>query len=292
MLHKSVLLQEAIQYLHLQEGMTVVDGTLGSGGHSAEIVKRIGRQGKLIAIDQDPAAVERSRSVLKEFPQVFFYQENFRNLDNLLNNLNIHYVNAVILDVGFSSDQLEDAERGFSFEREGPLDMRMNPANRFTARDFIHDLSQEELEKVFRDFGEERWARRFAKAICRQREIKPIETTGDLVAAIRSANPFFDRKRHPATRVFQALRIAVNDELGALSEGLPSIWKRIQPGGRLVVITFHSLEDRIVKNQFREWGQAQEAVVLTKKPVVPSLFEIEDNPRARSAKLRAVEKKA
>ena len=301
MSHKPVLLQEILHGLHLKPDMIVVDGTVGSGGHAAEILKVIGPKGKLIALDQDPQGIERSRQALKDFPQASFYNENFRNLDKILDGLNISSVDAVILDVGLSSEQLEEGQRGFSFERNGPLDMRIDPESKVMARDLVNDLSQPELEKLLREFGEERWAKRFASAICRQREVRPIETTQGLVEVLQSALPIrfsspkvrrpFWMKRHPATRVFQALRVAVNDELGALAEGLPKIWKRIKFGGCLAVITFHSLEDRIVKRQFRVWKQMKEAVLLTKKPVVPSAEEIFENPRARSAKLRIAEKK-
>ena len=299
--HKPVLLQEALQCLDLKSGATVMDGTLGSAGHALEILKQIGSKGRLIGFDQDPAAIARCREILKDFQgQISLHPENFRNAGEILESLNIPALDAVILDVGLSSDQLEDAVRGFSFDRSGPLDMRMDPRAPNSARDLVNDLSEEELEKLFRELGEERWARRIAGNIFRERAKQPIETTDDLVRVIEEALPRRTRfrkgsrpvwaRRHPATRAFQALRIAANDELGALREGLPAVWRKIKPGGRLAVITFHSLEDRIVKFQFRSWAQTEGAVILTKKPVTATREEAAANPRSRSAKLRAVEK--
>lgn len=299
--HKSVLLKEAVDGLNLRSGMTVVDGTLGSAGHALEIVKKIQPNGKLIAIDQDPAAIERGKEKLKEYSQVFFQASNFRFLRNVLHSLNIPEVDAVIIDVGFSSDQLEDSERGFSYERHGPLDMRMNPELKISARDLINDLSQQELEKIFWEYGEERLGRRFAAAICEARISQSIETTTDLVQILANAlvpghkkkkanpRPGWARK-HPATKVFQALRIAVNDELNVLTDALPEMWASLRKGGRVAVIAFHSLEDRIVKHQFRRWSDQGLAKLITKKPIVPSEAEIHENPRARSAKLRIAEK--
>jgi len=280
--------------------MVVVDGTVGSGGHALEILKAIGSTGRLVALDRDPEAIERCRSLFQSYPQVSLHQANFRNAEKILDLLNIPSADAVILDVGFSSDQLEDENRGFSFDREGPLDMRMDPGDPVRARDLVNDLSQEDLEKIFREYGEERWSKRFARAIEYARTEHPIETTGDLVRVIQSALPrsligtkskrMPMLRRHPATRIFQALRIAVNDELNALSEGLARIWPRVKVGGRVAVITFHSLEDRIVKNQFRAWAQTGEATLIFRKPLTAQPEEIESNTRARSAKLRAAEK--
>ena len=299
--HKPVLLQEVLQCLNLKSGDIVLDGTLGSGGHALEILKRIGPSGRLIGLDQDTAAIVRCRETLKDFQgQISLHSENYRNAGNVLETLNIPALDAVILDVGLSSEQLEDAVRGFSFDRSGPLDMRMDPRASNRARDLVNDLSEDELERLFRELGEERWARRIAGNIFRERAKQPIETTDDLVRVIEQALPRRTRfrkghrpgwaRRHPATRAFQALRIAANDELGALREGLPVLWKGIKPGGRLAVITFHSLEDRIVKHQFRMWAQTEGAVLLTKKPITATREEAVANPRSRSAKLRVVEK--
>lgn len=290
--HEPVLLEEVLRLLDPQKGQVIVDGTLGSGGHAREILKRIGTSGRLIAIDQDPEAIERAKKVLKEFPQAVFIQENFSSLDEILRSLNLEAIDAVLLDVGVSSEQLEAPERGFSFLKEGPLDMRMDPRRAVMARDLVNGLSQEELEGIFRAYGEERWARRIAGTICRERIRNPVRTTADLVRIIEKAvpRPYLFRRRHPATQVFQALRIQVNEELDALKETLPKALKALREGGRMAVISFHSLEDRIVKQTFQEWGKMERVKILTRKPLVPTLEEIERNPRSRSAKLRAAQK--
>lgn len=298
--HRPVLVAESLTYLRLTPGQTVVDGTLGSAGHALEIAKVIGPGGRLIGLDQDPAAVRRSAERLKDYPGVSLHVENFRNLETVLDELNIPAVDAVILDVGISTDQLEDGARGFSFDRDGPLDMRMDPGARICARDLVNDLSQEELERLFWEYGNERWARKFARAICDARRCESIETTSALTGILEQTVPGRFRypkgrrpgwmRRHPATRVFQALRIATNNELAVLEEGLTAIWKRINPGGHFVVIAFHSLEDRIVKRMFRTWCFSKQASCLTKKPVTASAVERIANPSSRSAKLRAVEK--
>ncbi len=298
--HKPVLLAEVLAGLRLKPGDIAVDGTLGSGGHAMEMLKRIGPEGKLVGLDQDPASIERCQMMFNDAQNAFLFHANFSEFGKALDSLHIPSVNAVLLDVGFSSDQLEDPSRGFSFERSGPLDMRMNPEGRTTARDLVNRLPEEKLEKIFFEYGEERWGRRFARAICRERSKHFLDTTDDLVNTIGKSLPFGEKnkkghrpqkaRRHPATRVFQALRIAVNDELGVLERSLPRIWEKIRPQGRLAVISFHSLEDRIVKQQFRAWARAKEAVDITRKPIVPSREEVLDNPRSRSAKLRVVEK--
>lgn len=265
-----------------------------------EMLERIGPEGKLVGLDQDPASIERCQMMFNDAQNVSLFHANFSEFGKALDNLHIPSVNAVLLDVGFSSDQLEDAARGFSFERSGPLDMRMNPEGRTTAWELVNRLPEEKLEKIFFEYGEERWGRRIARAICREREKHFLDTTDDLVNTIEKSLPFDAKNkksghfqkanRHPATRVFQALRIAVNDELGVLERSLPRIWERIRPQGRLAVISFHSLEDRIVKQQFRAWARAGEAIDATRKPIVPSEEEVLANPRSRSAKLRVVEK--
>lgn len=309
MRHKPVLLREVLGCLDLKPGMTAVDGTLGSGGHSSEMLKAIGPTGRLIALDQDPASLERCRKRFEaegSLGQVTFCHENFENLDHELERLNVSQVDAVLLDIGFSSDQLEDGTRGFSFERPGPLDMRMNPNMEVPAKDLINHCSEQQLADLFWNYGHERFSRKFAKVICEYRARKPLETTQELVSALESALPYKIRKPdpsapgrgrgtkskiHPATRVFQALRIAVNRELDVLREGLPRIWNCVKPGGRLAVISFHSSEDRIVKHQFQAWIKGGEGVGITKKPIEASREEEISNPRARSAKLRCVEKK-
>ncbi len=299
MQHKPVLLKETLECLNLKPGSIVVDGTLGSGGHALEILKAIGPGGLLIGLDQDPEAIERCQNrILKDYPQKKLVNENFSRLDRVLDDLNVPAVDAVILDIGISSDQLSDPMRGFSFDLKGPLDMRMNPATIHKASDLINDLSETDLEKLFRENGEYRFAKRFAESICDQREKNPIQTTEDLVNVIDAALPRSMRfekghrpswaRRHPATRVFQALRIAVNNELGVLSEVLPIAWSRIKPEGRFAIISFHSNEDRTVKGFFRELRRTHQAVAVTKKPIMASRPEMLDNPRSRSAKLRAV----
>ncbi|MBN1687822.1 MAG: 16S rRNA (cytosine(1402)-N(4))-methyltransferase RsmH [Candidatus Omnitrophica bacterium] len=298
--HKPVLLQETLRLLALRSGDIVVDGTLGNAGHAMEIIKTIGLTGRLIGLDQDASSISRCQERLKPYPQATLHQENFINLDKILDSLNIRFVNAVLLDVGFSAEQIDDPERGFSFNHPGPLDMRMNVQQSMKARDLVNDLSEEDLAEIFYRFGDERRARKFAYAICQSRRQKPIETTEDLVGVLEGALPRslkFEKGRrpkharhHPVTRVFQALRIAVNDELGCLEKALPKIWERIGQKGRLGVITFHSSEDRIAKYFFRDLSQKRQAFLVTKKPVVPSRSEMLENRRARSAKLRVAEK--
>lgn len=290
--HEPVLLNEVLALLKPKPGQVVVDGTLGGGGHSRALLERVGAEGRLIGIDQDPEALERAKANLKEFPNVEFIHSHFSGLDEVLRALNLPSADAVILDVGVSTEQLEKPERGFSFLKEGPLDMRMDLSNPVTARDLIRDLSQEKLESLFRTLGEERWSKRIAAAICRRRVREPIVTTGDLVKIIQEAVPKPARfgPRHPAMRVFQALRIEVNQELRELEAVLPKALKVLKTGGRLAVISFHSLEDRRVKQAFRQWSKEGRAKLLTPKPVGPGEEEIRRNPRSRSAKLRVIEK--
>lgn len=299
MRHKSVLIEEVLRGLQLRPGDVVVDATLGSGGHSLEILKHIGPKGRLIGLDQDPAALERSRERLKAYgSQISWHLENFEHIDRVLDGLNISRVDAVILDVGFSSDQIEDTSRGFSFEREGPLDMRMNPDFETTASDLINQMNEKDLADLFWKYGEERRSRRIAKTIVERRVHQPITTTTELVATIEAAlgikrrigRPAYRPRIHPATQVFQALRIAVNRELEVLEQSLPKFWKYLAPKRRMAVISFHSLEDRIVKRQFRAWLDSDQAVLVTKKPVIAQEQERQDNPRSRSAKLRVAEK--
>lgn len=290
--HEPVLLEEVLALLKPQLGQVVVDGTLGSGGHAREILQYLGSQGRLIGIDQDPDALKRAKQNLQMYPQIEFIQDHFTRIDEILTGLNLPAADAVLLDIGVSTEQLEDARRGFSFLKEGPLDMRMDPGTPLRAQDLVNDLSQEDLEKLFRTYGEERWARRVARRVVRERATRPIETTTDLVRIVQEAVPrsFHFGPRHPAMRVFQALRISVNEELKALEEGLPKALQILCPGGRLAVICFHSLEDRIVKQTFRSWAAQAKVQILTRKPLGPKREEIERNPRSRSAKLRGVEK--
>ena len=291
-MHEAVLLKEVLALLRLQPGQIVIDATVGSAGHAREILKQIGREGRLIAIDQDPEAIQRAKANLRAFPQVDYVQANFSELDKILHSLNLLTIHAVLLDVGASSEQLEEGSRGFSFLKEGPLDMRMDSAGRVTAWDLVNHLSQKELENLFLTYGEERWSRRIARVICRERIRGPIQTTHELVGVIQKAVPrrFRFGPRHAAMRVFQALRIKVNEELKALETVLPKALRALSSGGHLAVISFHSLEDRIVKQTFRAWGEKGEVRILTRKVILPTPEEIQRNRRSRSARIRAIEK--
>ena len=259
-----------------------------------------------MAVERDAAAIARAKQNLASFGERFLpIQKNFRDLKKVLHSLSIPAVDGILADLGVSSEQLDDPERGFSFRWEAPLDMRLDPEGPLTAQDLIRRLSAEEMEKILRELGEERWAGRIAKAIARQRRVRPLKTTGDLVKVIQGAIPPYRTRIHPATRAFQALRLAVNEELSSLETFLRECPDLLKPGGRLGVISFHSLEDRIVKQMFREMssgcicpkdlpmcscGHRPEVRVLTSRPVMAGEREVSENPRARSAKLRAVEK--
>ena len=291
-IHKSVLLDESIKGLDLREDKPalVVDGTFGGGGHSLEILKRYPKT-KIIAIDQDLGAWERSKHKFVGFEEnIKFVNANFRQMDQFTEEK----VDAVLLDLGMSSDQFE-VGRGFSFKRDEPLLMTMKKdigPQDTTAKQIVNEWSEQSLEDIFLGYGEERFAKRIAKAIALAREEKKIETTFELVQVIESSVPSFYKKRkiHFATKVFQALRIATNDELRALQEGLEKGFEILKSGGRFSVIAFHSLEDRAVKNFFREKFRDKKAVLINKKPLVPTEEELAENKRSRSAKLRILEK--
>lgn len=290
MLHKPVLLEEVLRYLDLKPGMVVVDGTLGGGGHAEAMMDRIATQGLLVGFDQDEEAIERCRKRFHGNERVRICRTNFRNMEFALKELDISKVDAVLLDVGISSFQIDEGRRGFSFQKEGPLDMRMNSAEGLTAADLVNTLPADQLNSIIFEWGEERFARKITRAICDRRVKKKFETTQDLAEAIERAVPRRGRL-HPATRTFQALRIAVNDELGALEEGLKAGFSSLVPGGKMAVISFHSLEERLVKNFFRDKMRLSEGLLINKKPITPSLEEMHHNPRSRSAKLRVVEKR-
>ncbi|MFA7255374.1 MAG: 16S rRNA (cytosine(1402)-N(4))-methyltransferase RsmH [Candidatus Omnitrophota bacterium] len=300
MRHNPVLLQEVLEYLALKPGAVVMDGTLGSGGHSEEFLKQIGPSGKLIGFDQDPEAIARCRALFQEDPRVKLVHENFRNLEKVFPGLGVEGFDAALLDIGTSSEQLADAKRGFSFQTEGELDMRMNPEVGRKASELLAEMSEVELADLFYHYGEERNSRRFARVIVERRREHPIQTIEDLNQTLELALPAGMRfkkghrpswaRRHPATKVFQALRIGVNDELEALKEGMAAAFNHLMPGGRLGVISFHSIEDRIVKQQFRKWDDEECGNLIFRKPVVANRPEILNNPRARSAKLRVIEK--
>lgn len=290
--HAAVMVDEAFEYLNLKKGAIVVDCTIGAAGHSKKILEKITTSGKLIGIDTDREILDIAEKRLENFKGSYILKEtNFRDLDKALAELAISRIDAALFDLGVSSLQLNSRERGFSFNLEGPLDMRMGKGAK-TAYSIVNFLSRDELADIIFKFGEERYSRRIADAITKERRLKPIETTAQLKGIILRAVPGNKKwqKIHPATRTFQALRIAVNDELSALEAGLRKAIKLLSPGGRLCVISFHSLEDRIVKNIFKEAQKEGAIRILTKKPVCPSRDEIMINPRARSAKLRAVEK--
>jgi len=294
--HVPVLLREVLEYLDCQPNRIYVDGTVGSGGHARAILSRSSPTGRLIGLDWDGEAIHRAGENLTAFgKRVELRKGNYKDLSSVLGNLSIGAVDGILLDLGVSTEQLEDEDRGFSFLRDGPLDMRMSGEGGITARDLLRRLSVGEMSRILRLYGEERWANRIAKAVVRRRQTAPIRRTGELVEVIRKSVPARQGRIHPATRTFQALRIAVNEELHNLQTFLDRCSDLLNPGGRLVIISFHSLEDRAVKIHFRQWAKGAEEnppafSILTRKPVVPSCPEVLDNPKARSAKLRAVEK--
>ena len=296
-MHIPVLLQEVIENLSLKEGMTILDCTLGGGGHSREICSRIGRKGVLVGLDQDEASLAKVREGMKKCGCAFTaVNENFRNLDAVLEQMHIQTVSGILFDLGLREDQLSASGRGFSFRRDEPLIMTFSSKlsqGKLTAYEIVNAWSEEEIGRILKEYGEERFARRIAKGIVAHRKIDPIKTTKDLVHIIEKSTPIFYQKGrgHAARNTFQALRIVVNDELGALKEGLGKAAAMLTPGGRIAVISFHSLEDRIVKHFFKEMKETENFNSITKKPIVPGEAEIERNPLARSAKLRVVEKK-
>jgi 16S rRNA (cytosine1402-N4)-methyltransferase len=272
----------------------VLDATVGGGGHADEILKRIIPGGKLIAVDKDPAAVERTKKLFEGLGEfITFINKDFRDIDGIMGSLGISEIDGALFDLGMSSFQVDEEGRGFSFLKDGPLDMRFDPRWGYSAKDVVNGASREELAGIIKSCGEERHARLVARAICDARRKKRIETTAELADIIRKAvgGKYRGQKLHPAARTFQALRIYVNDELGALQDALGGTIKHLRPGGRVCVISFHSLEDRIVKNFFRDAAKRGELDIITKKVIRPAREEIRANPRARSAKLRAAEKK-
>ncbi len=305
--HRSVLLDECIEQLAIRPDGIYLDGTLGGAGHSREIAKRL-TTGRLIGVDRDETALAAAGERLAEFGgRVTLVHSNFKEIDAILDGLGISGVDGMLFDLGVSSPQLDDAQRGFSYLHDAPLDMRMDKKDRLTAREVVNEYPQDELRRILYEYGEERYAPSIAAAIVRRREEKPIETTLELVDVIRSAMPAkaLREKQHPAKRSFQAIRIAVNGELAAVEEMMARAIDRLNPGGRLCVITFHSLEDRIVKSAIAQaargctcppefpvcvCGKKPLVKNLTRKPIEAGMQELEENPRARSAKLRVAEK--
>lgn len=305
--HISVLLEESVKALDIKEDGVYVDGTLGGGGHSYRILAQCPKTA-LIGIDRDPEAIEAAKKRLSEFSgRVTFVNRNFGEIKDILNELGIEFINGAVLDLGVSSYQLDNAGRGFSYMNNAPLDMRMNRSDDLSAYDVINRYSLDELTRIFFEYGEEKWSRRIADFIIREREKKPIETTFELVDIIKAAIPKKARLDggHPAKRIFQAVRIEVNGELRILEAAIKDFIDVLAPGGRLAVITFHSLEDRIVKQTFaalakgctcpKEFpvcvcGKKPQIRLLTRKPIEPGKEEIENNSRSKSAKLRVAEK--
>lgn len=289
--HISVLLKEATEGLALKHGATVFEGTVGLGGHSRVLCEMIGGSGFFIGTDADQESLTIAEGRLKDLPcKKFLACDNFRNIDAVLTKANVEKVDAILLDIGLSNRQLEVVPRGFSFMRDEPLLMTFNTRGEgLTAREIVNEWAEESIADIIYGYGEERYARRIARGIVQAREENPIETSKQLAEIIETCVPksrFV--KIHPATKTFQALRIAVNDELGALREGISKGFACLVPGGRMAVISFHSLEDRIVKEFFREQVKEGAATLVTKKPIVPSDTEIKENPKSRSAKLRII----
>lgn len=306
--HRTVLLDRTIEYLKVVPGGVYVDCTLGGGGHSLEILKRLGERGRLIGIDRDQNAIKAAGERLASFSdKAVLVHGNFRDIRRIVHGIGITAVDGVVMDLGVSSHQLDQRERGFSYMQDAPLDMRMDRQQSLTAMEVVNTYSEADIARVISGYGEERWARRIAAFIVREREKAPIKTTGQLVDIIKAAIPASARRKgpHPAKRTFQALRIEVNDELGILERAVKDGVDLLKSGGRICVITFHSLEDRKIKNIFRELenpctcppkapacvcGKKPVIRVVTRKPVVPDKEEIQQNPRARSAGLRVAEK--
>ena len=305
--HKSVLLNETIDGLNIKPDGIYVDGTLGGGGHAYEVCRRLGEKGSIVGIDQDAAAIEAASARLKDFGEkVTIVRSNYCDMKSKLHELGIDKVDGIVLDLGVSSYQLDTAERGFSYREDAPLDMRMDTRQKMTARDIVNDYTEADLYRVIRDYGEDKFAKNIAKHIVQARAVKPVETTAELSEIIRASIPMKFQKKsgHPAKRAFQAIRIELNRELDVLRDSLDDMIDLLNPGGRLCIITFHSLEDRIVKSAFRKnenpctcppdfpvcvCGKKSKGSIITKKPILPSEEELEYNSRSKSAKLRIFE---
>ena len=306
--HKSIMLEEVIESLAIKPNGIYVDGTLGGAGHSSEIVKRLGEDGRLIGIDQDGEAIEAATKRLKPYKdKVTIVRSNYAQMKEVLRDLGIPKVDGILLDLGVSSYQLDNAERGFTYREDVPLDMRMDQRQTKTAKDIVNDYSEMELYHIIRNYGEDKFAKNIAKHIVQARQKAPIETTGQLIEVIKAAIPKKVRATggHPAKKTFQAIRIELNHELDVLTQSIDGMIDRLAPGGRLCIITFHSLEDRIVKTRFRTnenpcicppgfpvcvCGRISKGKVITRKPILPSEQEMEENSRSKSAKLRVFEK--
>ena len=305
--HISVLLNECIEGLNIKEDVIYVDGTLGGAGHSSEIIKNLCERGRLIGIDQDKDALKAAKEKLKDYNNVTFVHSNFYNIENILHDLNIAGVDGILMDLGVSSYQLDNGERGFSYMQDAPLDMRMNRENSLSAYEVINSYSEEDLFRIIKDYGEEKFAKRIANFIINKRKEKNIESTLELVDVIKAAIPAKARREgpHPAKRTFQAIRIEVNKELEIIEKTIRDGVERLNVGGRMAIITFHSLEDRIVKTVYKNLAnpctcpssfpvcvcnKKPIVKIITRKPIEASKEELDYNPRSRSAKLRIIEK--
>lgn len=307
--HVPVLYGETLKALNLENGKVIVDGTLGGAGHAQGILERIMPDGRLVGIDKDAAAIERCTLRLAEYKErVTLVHSDFKRIREVLAGLGIREIDGAVLDLGVSSFQLDEGERGFSYNEDAPLDMRMDRGSDFSARTVVNEYTEEELHRVIREFGEERWAARIAQFIVKERQNGSVDTTGQLTEIIKKAIPAAARRDgpHPAKRTFQAIRIEVNGELAGLEKAIEDYVSVLKSGGRLAVITFHSLEDRIVKQTYRRLfdpcecpkdfpvcvcGKKSQVRIITRKPILPDEEELEKNPRARSAKLRVAEKR-
>lgn len=305
--HKSVLLKETIEGLNVRKGKIYLDGTLGGAGHSYEILKKLDGTGLLIGIDQDEEALKAAREKLSDFKNVEFFNLNYIDFEKALDELGIDKIDGVLLDIGVSSYQFDNPERGFSYRFDAPLDMRMDQNLEISAKEIVNTYSESEITQIIKDFGEEKWASRISKFIVEERKNNSINTTFDLVEIIKNAIPASARRNgpHPAKRTFQALRIEVNKELDVLKNSIDKFVNRLNPGGRIAIITFHSLEDRIVKNSFKylekdcicpptspicTCDKKREIKIITRKPITASEDELKENNRSHSAKLRIAEK--
>lgn len=305
--HISVLLDECIEGLNIKKDGIYIDCTLGGAGHSQEILKRLSKEGKLIGIDQDEEALKAASEKLREYKNVLYKHSNFYYIKDILEDLKVEKVDGILMDLGVSSYQLDEKSRGFSYMQNAPLDMRMNKKSSLDAHEVVNFYDEDKLAKVIKDYGEERFAKRISNFIVETRKEKDIETTGELVDVIKRAIPAKFRREgpHPAKRTFQAIRIEVNGELEILNKAIEDSVAGLKSGGRIAIITFHSLEDRIVKNKFKELenpctcpkdfpicicGKEPVVKIITRKPIIPSKDEVETNPRSRSAKLRIAER--
>lgn len=306
--HIPVMLNECLEGLNIKADGTYVDGTVGGAGHSIEIVKRLSKNGRLICVDKDEDALKAAGERLAPYKnRVTFIHDDYKNLVNELDSIGVGKVDGILLDLGVSSYQLDNAERGFSYMKDAPLDMRMDRSQRISAHEVVNGYTESELARILFDYGEEKLARQIARNIVRARSEKPIETTLELAKIVEDTYPAKTRWKfgHPAKRTFQAIRIEVNDELSSLGEAVTAMARRLEKGGRMAVITFHSLEDRIVKSAFKELslactcppdfpvcvcGKVQEVELVNKKPITASEEELENNSRSQSAKLRVIEK--